>query len=147
MNTPNWLVAAYNKSCAFTASMVPPEEKFLVEAVVTLAKELNKKVYIVVDALDECNDRSHLLPFLRDLAAESTSVSVIVTSRDTNDIRNAFQNCSRLTLDNSSDKMLRDIKLCVDTRLQTDPDFAWLKQEMKAEIMEKLLSDSEYPRM
>jgi hypothetical protein len=127
--------------------MVPPEEKFLAEAVVTLAKELNRKIYIVLDALDECDDRSKLLPFLRDLAAGSMNVSVIATSRDTKDIRNAFKNGSRLTLDNSSDGMLRDIKLCIDTRLQTDPTFAWLKQEVKTEISEKLLSDSENPKM
>lgn len=127
--------------------MVPPEGKFLAEAVVTLAKELNKKIYIVLDALDECDDRSQLLPFLRDLASGSMNVSIIATSRDIRDIRNAFNTDSKLFLDNSSDDMLRDIKLCIDTRLQTDPAFDWLKQEVKQEISEELLSDSENPKM
>jgi len=125
--------------------VIPPEGKFLEEAVVTLAKELKKTIYIVLDALDECEDRSQLLPFLRDLALGSVNINIIATSRDTKEIRNVFK--SGLCLDNSSNGMLRDIKLCIDTRLRTDPAFAWLSQKVKQEISEKLLSDSENTKM
>lgn len=147
MNTPDWLKETYSRSHTFTGSIVPPDEKFLAQALFTLTKELNKKVYIVLDALDECNDRDQLLSFLHDLAATTTNVSVIATSRNTKDIRMAFQNSLRLTLDDSSSGLVRDIKLYIDTRFQTDPNFAWLKQEIRNEILEKLLLDSEKTRM
>ena len=51
--------------------------------------QLNKNTFIVVDALDEFEDRKSLIPILRGLT--KVGFKVLVTSRDIPDIRDAFQ--------------------------------------------------------
>ena len=96
------------------------------------------QVIILLDALDECDERTDLVSFLSDLRHESLHTRIIFTSRDEKDIRNAFKEMPRLCLESQSREIARDISLYVRTRLDTDPELLWLNSHVKAEIWQKL---------
>ena len=72
---------------------------------------LNKNTFIVVDALDEFEDRKSLIPIVRRLT--KAGIKVLVTSRDIPDIRDAFQTekCLEIEAERS------DLELYVGSRL------------------------------
>ena len=72
---------------------------------------LNKNTFIVVDALDEFEDRKSLMTILRGLA--KAGIKVLVTSRDIPDIRDVFQTekCLEIEAERS------DLELYVGNRL------------------------------
>ena len=74
---------------------------------------LNKNTFIVVDALDEFEDRKSLIPILQGLAKAEAGFKVLVTSRDIPDIRDAFQTekCLEIEAERS------DLELYVGSRL------------------------------
>jgi pheromone shutdown protein TraB len=79
---PSTIVATI-KRCSLTKSV---DMSSLQVLICGLAKELND-VFLVLDALDECNNRTELLYVLRNL---STCMRLFVTSRDEQDIRTSF---------------------------------------------------------
>ncbi len=72
---------------------------------------LNKNTFIVVDALDELEDRKSLIPILRGLT--KAGIKVLVTSRDIPDIRDAFQTEKRLEIEAERS----DLEIYVGSRL------------------------------
>lgn len=104
------------------------------------AIKLDKKVAIVVDALDECTTRKQLLHWLQDLA--STNVQLIVTGRPEAEfydkIPQYFDDKNCIILDKKAVNL--DIRSYVITRLNQDPDFVEmeLSQDLQHEILNKV---------
>lgn len=70
---------------------VKPAEEDLLESLVHLAEKL-ERIYIVVDAIDESQDRGHIARVLQKIGtcSEFWRISLLVTSRDETDIREIF---------------------------------------------------------
>ncbi|KAI5461547.1 ankyrin repeat-containing domain protein, partial [Mariannaea sp. PMI_226] len=104
------------------------------------AIQLDKKVTIVIDALDECTTRKELLCWLRDIT--STNARLLVTGRPEAEfqceIPRFFEERSCILLDKKATNI--DIHSYVTMRLKQDPDFIRmeLSQRLHDEISVKV---------
>jgi hypothetical protein len=103
-----------------------------------IAKE--HQVLLLLDALDECENRTDLVIFLSELKAKSLRTRAIITSRDEKDIRSTFVHMPRLCLESQAEEIFKDISYYVETRLNTESELRWLNAHIKAEIRQKLTS-------
>ena len=71
----------------------------------------------------------------------------MATSRDEKDIRDAFRELPTEAIDTSSEEMIRDMTLYINARLSHDPNFCWMKSQIKGYIIEKLMAETGCPRM
>lgn len=94
----------------------------------------DQKILILVDALDECEQREEVLNFLSKLREDSGKISMLVTSREEADIEGAFQSFSRLRIEKRRPEVDRDIKSYIDQRLEVDAGLKGLPPSVKADI-------------
>jgi hypothetical protein len=93
------------------------------------------KVFIVVDALDECPDdgtRAHLLEELQSL---SGIVNLLVTSRELSSIAQHFEGTNRLNI-RATDQ---DVRKYIEARIASVPrrHLKALREEIVAQVVEK----------
>ena len=72
--------------------------------------------FLIVDALDECNDRQELIAMLRRTASKLPHVSLLITSREEQDIKMLLQTVPSLSLDPKD--MAQDIEIFVKNELR-----------------------------
>lgn len=100
--------------------------------------------FIIIDALDECNDREELLKFVVDLSSSSPKLNLLVTSRKEKDIQRELQHLPQLMLvgENTS----QDIEVFVKTSLDSMIKNKNLKirdESIREEIFESLCSGAD----
>ena len=78
---------------------------------------IKPNAYLIIDALDELDDRKALIPIIRELAKVGTKV--FVTSRDVPDIRDAFRTERNIEIQASRS----DLEKFVETSLQESDYF------------------------
>ena len=99
---------------------------------------------ILLDALDECNERSRsqLMDTLEHLVSDpGTRVKLLVSSRPDADIRERFRNKPFIEIratDNHD-----DIAVFVNQEIVKHPRWAWMEQGLKSEVIETLLRKSQ----
>ena len=131
------------KSCQNGAK--PPPTKDL-EALLKALIDLYEKTFIVLDALDECEDRQELLNFIDSaIAWTSRKLNLIMTSRKLKEFEDFFdaemEERSRLSIQN--EKVDEDIRSYVHAKLQSDRKFKrWrgqpkVREEIETKLMEK----------
>jgi Cdc6-like AAA superfamily ATPase len=104
-----------------------------------------ERVFLVLDALDECEDRQLLLSFIdRLMNWKSGKLRVIATSRKEKDIEDFFKakldDGKRLSIQN--EKVDEDIRSYIHEKLQSDQRFErWQKQPKVQEEIEKKLME------
>ncbi|KIY69978.1 hypothetical protein CYLTODRAFT_488459 [Cylindrobasidium torrendii FP15055 ss-10] len=117
------------------------------ELIVLILKtaQRSSKTFIVIDGLDECEnrlredqdytDREAFLGFLLALASDN-SINIFVASRPEHDIAIAFGNAAQISLLNLKESRLvsRDIVLHVDREVETRPKLARLSNDLKSKI-------------
>ncbi|RYP08536.1 hypothetical protein DL764_001867 [Monosporascus ibericus] len=103
---------------------------------VNLAKALERKVFIVVDALDECNDWSGgFLEALRMTAGAHTNIKVLVSSRPDHAIRDALQGYA--FIDVAKDSTASDVSAYISWSMQKIRRFNKKQRKVASEkIME-----------
>ena len=99
----------------------------------------DRKVLLLLDALDECGKREDILRFLCRLREENENISVFVTSREEADIEEAFRSCPRLRLENHRADVDKDIQSYIDQRLAIDASLKKLPLAVKADIKLSLI--------
>lgn len=115
----------------------PPTTQALFRTLAQLAQGCT--LMLVVDALDECDDRGKVLSFISMLQAEDLAVKVLVTSRNELEIEDALSSSfSRLRLEYQRNEVDRDIKVYVEHRLGTDVRLKYLPAAVKTEIQQSL---------
>ena len=109
----------------------------------------HEKIVLVLDALDECEDRDSLIEVLERLVAMSTTnLSVFMTSRRIKDFEDAFEDClKRENTISIQDRIVdRDIRAYIRERLVKDRRFKRWRQsrnqksaldEAESKLMEK----------
>ena len=105
---------------------------------VQIVRRYFDKVYVVLDALDECTERHILLPTLRDLMSRKT-VSLFLTSRNHQDIVAELSNVDIIALSIESCEVAMDVDLFVTQRLEVEPFLRSLSAELKQEITDTLV--------
>ena len=90
-------------------------EVHLLEMLKALLKSF-QEVYVIVDALDECNDRVRLMRILNQIREWHLSgLHMIVTCRDEPDLRSSWQSYRNLSLQNQ--EVEEDIRFYIHERL------------------------------
>ncbi|PGH27053.1 hypothetical protein AJ80_01239 [Polytolypa hystricis UAMH7299] len=95
------------------------------ELLVTLKRivEEQERVFVILDALDECTDRERLLKAIKNIAGWKTGkLHMLMTSRREKDIEDEFDSAvaaERISMQNAS--VDDDIRLYVHERIHTDP--------------------------
>ena len=107
----------------------------------------NSSCCVIVDGLDECNERVNLLGRLKALTWDRIKVKVFVTSRPEKEIERLIHH-SRLSgvtyhhITMDSEIVDLDISRYVEFRLKNDEKFRSLTDNMRTEIQQKLLVKS-----
>lgn len=135
---PEELIQAYRSSNTL-GQRRPPNWELLRETLSWFSKD--RKILLLVDALDECVNRGDVLNLLSSVLDNSKRLNILVTSREKYDIEDAFQtfrSCSRIRMENCRAEMDRDIKLYIDHRLEVGASFKGLGPSVKADIRHSL---------
>ena len=91
-------------------------------------------VYILIDALDESQNREYMATTLASLMLQERfrAIQLITTSRDEVEIRRAFYHCSFSRISMSNELVEEDIRKYIRSRLSHDSRFArWPKSLLK----------------
>jgi hypothetical protein len=98
-----------------------------------------RKVFIVLDALDECEKRDEMLEFLKGLQEDEHDLVILVTSRGKADIAEAFDEYPRLDLNACRRDLDQDIHAYIEVLLAQEPRFQQLPAPVKADIKASLV--------
>lgn len=127
----------YHKNQKYLASHHPAS--ILMELVQEIITEFSQ-VYIILDALDECNNCDEILRFLDvTLDWKSGKLHWLVSSRPQRDIEEHMVNRSTAQLSLRGSHLDGDIHLFILDRLQNDPKLKRLSKEVKVEVERTLI--------
>lgn len=100
-----------------------------------------KSTYIVLDALDECDDRGHLLNFIQELNdCHILGLHMLVTSRREKDIEEVLKPISVPEINIQSSIVDQDINLYVQNWLATEPGLKKWSNGTRTEISDTLIA-------
>jgi len=95
---------------------------------------------IVIDALDECQNRQDLLEGLLDLHKSYDQVRLLVTSREESDIKQVFSGVTQLWI--QAEMTASDIALFVEEEVEHQPKLKRLKPATKTEIIKTITAEA-----
>lgn len=118
-----------------------PSSTSLVDALHDIVDELPLS-WIILDALDECVDRSELLGTLDIMATWGNTSHILVTSRREHDIESCLSALAQESIALQTELVDKDIDLYISNRLETDKSLErWRKDpSIQLEIKTKLMS-------
>ena len=121
-----------------------PSTHDLISTLMALAESCSRRMFIVLDALDECEDRQVLLDSLSEMSQyKCNKLNVIMTSQKIGEIEGPFhseiQNLSELPIEDSI--VDEDIRSFVRDKLQNDRRFkTWKKYpDVQRDIEDRLM--------
>lgn len=115
-----------------------PDSKLAILFLDNIIKMARSVVYIVIDGIDECPNRSDLCKKVLEMAGEN--VKVLVTSRLERDIAAVFQKQNHLEI--TEEFSCQDIATHINWIFQHNNKLKTLKPDMKNEIKTQLLTKS-----
>src|ERR1700733_431792 len=134
------LVTAY-KNCG-SGTTLPSRD--VVQQICSSAVQHLPETFIIIDALDECNEISQVAAWLEKLlTAGGGRLHVLITSRDKPDITGHLSSIPQqnvIYLDNLNDG---DIKLYIDSRMKKSRKLMLWSQEIQTDIRESLLGGAD----
>ncbi|KAF8837278.1 hypothetical protein BDN67DRAFT_909501 [Paxillus ammoniavirescens] len=96
------------------------------------------EVYILIDALDECDSQADLLDWMQSLQSTTQGLHLLVTSRPERIIEDRMSNFSHVRISLNSELLDDDIKTYVDERVEASADLKLLMTEgMKKKLRVK----------
>lgn len=107
----------------------------LMEILVVLAVE--RKVILLIDALDECDKRGDILAAVASLE-KAESIKMLITSRAEPEIQQELHFFAELRLENNLQAVDQDINNYINHRLESDRKLLWLNPGIKSDIIELL---------
>ncbi|KAF3385972.1 Ankyrin repeat and KH domain-containing protein 1 [Talaromyces pinophilus] len=105
-------------------------------------------VYVVLDALDECQNRNDLFNFLEEIGSwQDINIHLLLTSRDERDITEAIEavELAQSWIKLTAAVLKEDVRTYISSRLQTDRAFKrWSKHpEVQRDIEDSLTTKSD----
>jgi hypothetical protein len=100
-------------------------------------------VFLLIDALDECNERDELLSTLNLIAGWRLGMHILVTSRRESDIVETLSQIGPNNVSIQSTLVNNDIRAYVQERLNNDPKLRrhWKKNELIRDEIETTLME------
>ncbi|OTB04523.1 hypothetical protein M426DRAFT_11417 [Hypoxylon sp. CI-4A] len=132
---PEVIEEAYNLSTA-AGNWRKPHASLLIEALQLLT--CNSPLILLVDALDEIEDREEALDFFRRAADSMSNITFLVTSREEQSIRRSLTGFRNIRIEDRVFEVDKDIGKYVDYRLRVDPNLQWLNVSVKEQISESM---------
>ena len=100
-----------------------------------------RRVYIVIDALDECTEREDLLHFINQIVNQKAqNASVLVASRREQDFVTELEGITTRSLCVQDARTEDDIRLFIQNRLVEDPKLKKRPDSVKREIEQSLVA-------
>lgn len=101
-----------------------------------------ERVFIVLDGLDECEQkhRKTILNFVLDLGAQNEAVKILVVSRRLMDILHTFQRHKHLHVNSKNDLAQKDIAKLVKYRVTTE--LSHINPEVQETVIQTLIEKS-----
>jgi hypothetical protein len=117
-------------------SGISPSLSSLLSALHTAMRDF-KRVYIVMDAVDESMPRADLLRVIRDLSTDDrfSALGLLVTSREYIDIEQVLEICS-IPITMSNQYVEKDIGTLVRSTVQSDEKYRRWPEDLKCEMQE-----------
>lgn len=116
-----------------------PGKKSLIETMMSISAS-SSRIYLIVDALDECSERESILEIINlFLGHDFKSMNVLVTSRMERDIVESLQNATDNVICIQERDVDLDIALHVQTCLSNDPKLRRWNDAVKEEILDSLV--------
>ena len=103
----------------------------------------NRRLYLILDALDECSERGKLLDIISQIVRAKDHANLFVTSRKEKDITDALQGIFGSQLDLRGDLIDADIDLHVRRCLESDRCLQKWNAQIKQEILEALVQGAD----
>jgi hypothetical protein len=93
------------------------------------------EVYVLIDALDECDSQAELLDWMKSLQSTTQGLRLLVTSRPECIIEERMSNCSHVRISLNRELLDNDIKTYVDEHVEATSDLKILMtEEMKKRL-------------
>jgi hypothetical protein len=99
-----------------------------------------RRVYLIVDALDECSERPLLLQVLQQILQIDGNVHLMLTSRKEYDIETTLQPSVTAIISMEDKRVDPDIRIHVEQCLREDPKLCKWDEKTKEEIVKQLVS-------
>lgn len=94
-------------------------------------------MYVVIDALDECPERHHILGFIANVVQELPCIKFFITSRRELDIIEAFEKSNTPTIQIKAENVAVDIKRFVqDEVAKLRNGYHGKKLHLKSDLLE-----------
>ena len=94
-----------------------------------------QRVYIIIDALDECTEREALLALIEEIVGwKLSTLHILVTSRQEREIEDCLMPLSWRRVDLQAAVIAGDVKMHVRERLQNDAKLKKWPEKVQAEI-------------
>ncbi|KAG9314842.1 hypothetical protein JVU11DRAFT_3938 [Chiua virens] len=106
------------------------------------ATQLDQQPFVVIDALDECQDLESLLSALRELTA-CGGIRLFVTSRPLQIIKDNLHGLPFISTDRMAKEVSADIELHVTKEVEGDRRLRILEEKLKMEICETLQREAD----
>ena len=100
------------------------------------------RIWIVMDALDECSMRKELLKVFKDIC-ENGKINILVTSRREQDICEVLTGLVNCEIAIQDERVDQDIRVHVQRCLKDDPDLCKWDDEIKASVIGSLTSKAQ----
>ena len=126
------LQTAFQGSEQASGARKPPSFSILRSTLQSLSRF--QRITLLIDAIDECESRQDLLEFISDLEHSTRRISVLVTSRDEVDIKDALTSFKRVQIEHHVKKVDEDIKSYIEHRLSFDARLRKLQPSLKENI-------------
>jgi hypothetical protein len=98
------------------------------------------RVYLILDALDECSERALLLPVIQQILQIDRDVHLMLTSRKEYDIETTLQTSVAAIVSMEDRRVDSDIQIHVEQCLREDPKLCKWDEKIKQEIVTELVS-------
>jgi hypothetical protein len=114
---------------------------YLIEILQDLFGEF-EDVYLVIDALDECEQQEESLEGMRELAAAKNGIlHLLVSSRQTQIIRSTIESIATGTISINESTPAQDIQLHIREQLRRDPRMRKWPSDLQDEIESTLMAN------
>jgi hypothetical protein len=111
----------------------------LTEAILSIASH-GKRMFIIIDALDESSNWKMLLNALKTILQSSSDINLLMTSRNEYDLEAVLKHSVDSVVDIQNEVVDQDVDMYVRECLQTDSDLRKWDDELKLEILTTLIS-------
>jgi hypothetical protein len=134
---PGTLVTGY-KNCG-SGTTLPSRD--VVQQICSSALQHLPEAFIIIDALDECNEISQVAAFLKKLSTAGRGrLHVLITSRNKPDITSQLSWIPQQQVIHLDDFTDADMKLYIDSRMKESEQLMQWSKEMQTNIRESLLA-------